>query len=109
MALASAVSLQTDAKSIPTLSGAIECIRAGFIPGGLKSNEEFAMGCVDFAAGVPEETRKLLFDPQTAGGLLLAVSAERADEIVAALREKNVPAVHIGEVIAKTKPLIAVM
>lgn len=108
MALASGVSLRLDAKSIPALPGAIDCIRAGFIPGGLKSNEEFAAGCVEFANGVPEETRKLLFDPQTAGGLLLAVSAAHVEKIASALREENVPAVRIGEVIAKTKPLIAV-
>src|SRR3954471_1580872 len=67
MALASGVSLRIEGNAIQALPGAMDCIRAGFIPGGLKSNEEFAKGCVEFAAGVPSEIRTLLFDPQTAG------------------------------------------
>src|SRR5207302_1592243 len=91
MALASELSLHIEAGKVPALPGAIDCIRAGFIPGGLKSNEEFAQGCVEFASIVSGDSRRLLFDPQTAGGLLLSVSADGAERVVAALREKNVP------------------
>src|SRR5207248_1046771 len=79
MALASEVSLRIEAGKVPSLPGALECVRAGFIPGGLKSNEEFAQGCVEFASSVSEDTRKLLFDPQTAAGLLLSVSPESVE------------------------------
>ena len=110
MALASGVSLRIEAAKISALPGAMECIRAGFIPGGLKANEEFAAGCVEFASGVAAELRTLMFDPQTAGGLLLAVSSDsyKANEIVGALRKAEVAAALIGTVTAKGKPLIAV-
>ena len=91
------------------MPGALECVVAGFIPGGLKSNEEFAQGCVEFASGVSEETRKLLFDPQTAGGLLLSVSQETAGEIISALLKENVSAQRIGNITAKTTALISVV
>jgi selenide,water dikinase len=108
MALASGVSLRIDASSVAALPGAMDCIRAGFIPGGLTSNEEFAKGCVEFAAGVSEEMRKLFFDPQTAGGLLLSVESNRADEVTTSLGERGIPAVRIGAASAKTGPLILV-
>ena len=108
MALASGVSVNLEASAIEALPGAMECVRAGHIPGGLKSNEEFATGCVEFAANVPDEIRKLLFDPQTAGGLLLAVNVGSAPQVIAALRENNVRAVRVGTVAQKIKPLINV-
>ena len=76
MALASNVSLVLQSARIPVLEGALDCIRAGYIPGGLKANRDFAECLVGYDASVPEDIRTLLFDPQTAGGLLISVSAE---------------------------------
>jgi selenide,water dikinase len=108
MALASGVSLKIDSAKIAALPGALDCIRAGFIPGGLKSNEEFAQGCVEFAAGVAPEIRTLLFDPQTAGGLLVSIDASRANETAEELKKHSVAAILVGSVVAKTNPLISV-
>ncbi len=108
MALGSDVSLRISASAVPLLPGALECVASGFIPGGLKNNRDFAECCVEFDAKVPDEIRTLLFDPQTAGGLLISVSANVADALLAALHAKNVPASLIGEVVARTKPLISV-
>ncbi len=109
MALASQVSLRLRVKFLPLLEGAEECVRAGFIPGGLKANREFAECVVEFEPGISEELRTLLFDPQTAGGLLISVAAEDASELLRSLREKGVPAAALGEVLPHTKPLISVM
>jgi len=109
MALASKVSLRVFANRIPILEGAPECIRARHIPGGLKANREFAECVVSYDAGVPDEIRTLLFDPQTAGGLLIAVGAERSEALTRALNQAGVPAAEIGEVIVSTKPLINVL
>jgi selenide,water dikinase len=50
----------------------------------------------------------LLFDPQTAGGLLISIAADEADALRSALQAAGVPAVEIGEVVPRTKPLIRV-
>jgi len=108
VALASGVSLKIDAAAVEVLDNASECVLEGFIPGGLKSNEEFAMGCVEFAERVPQQMRRLMFDPQTAGGLLIAVRSDDANALLAELRAAKVGATRMGEVVAKTKPLISV-
>jgi selenide,water dikinase len=109
MAAGSDVSLRIDSAKVPLLEGAMDCVRAGFIPGGLKNNREFAECLVGYEANVPEEIRTILFDPQTAGGLLLSVARSDADSLVTALNNASVPAVEIGEVLPQGKPLIRVV
>jgi selenide,water dikinase len=108
IALASNVSFRVHAGNIPALAGALECVRAGYIPGGLKNNRDFAECAVDYADDVSEDLRALLFDPQTAGGLLIAAASEDSAQLLRSLNAAQVPAVQIGEVVARTKPLIMV-
>jgi len=108
LALASKVSLRFSASRISLLEGALECVRARQIPGGLKANRDFAECVVGYEEGVPEEVRTLLFDPQTAGGLLIAVGAEGSEQLKQSLVKAGVAAAEIGEVIPTTKPLIHV-
>jgi selenide,water dikinase len=108
IALASTVSLRFYASKIPLLDGAMECVRAGHIPGGLKANREFAECVVGYEDGISDEMKTILFDPQTAGGLLISVAPDHATELTQALNTAGVPAVEIGEVLPSTKPLIAV-
>ncbi len=108
IAMASGVSMRIWASQIPLLEGALECVRAGFIPGGLKANQTFAESCVEFANDVPEEIRTLLYDPQTAGGLLIAVAASDAERLLAELRASGINAAEVGEVVEKQRPLLAV-
>jgi len=109
MALASNVGFSIHSSKIPVLEGALDCIRAGYIPGGLKANREFAECLVEYAEGIPEEVKTILFDPQTAGGLLIAVAANDAAPLTRALRDAGIPAVEIGEVLASGKPTIRVI
>jgi selenide, water dikinase len=108
MALGSNVSLQFRLHQIPVLEGALDCIRAGNVPGGLKNNREFAECVVGYEEGIAEDLKTMLFDPQTAGGLLISVAPEHAPELLRNLQAGGVPAMEIGEVLAKTKPLITV-
>jgi selenide,water dikinase len=108
MALASDVSLRLHAGSIRLLPGALECVRAGYIPGGLKNNRDFAECVVGYDDAVSEDLRALLFDPQTAGGLLIAVASEDSEALMRALAAAQVTAMSVGDVVARTKPLIAV-
>ena len=108
MALASNVSLVFQSACIPVLEGALDCIHAGHIPGGLKANREFAECMVEYDASVPADIRTLLYDPQTAGGLLISVSAQDAGPLTHALQAAGVPAVEIGQVLPPAEPLIRV-
>jgi len=109
MARGSGVSLRIYASQVPLLPGALECVRSGYVPGGLKSNRQFAESCVEADASVPPDLLTLLYDPQTAGGLLMAVAEGDADRLAAELREAGVEAAMIGEVLIKQTPLISVL
>ena len=106
MLLASKVSAKINASSIPLLEGARDCVKAGHIPGGLNNNRNFAECLVDYDSNVPEDLRALLFDPQTAGGLL--ISTPESEALTQALQAAKVPATKIGEIISNEKPHIHV-
>ena len=108
MALASNVSLRIFSDKIPVLPGAQECIRAGYVPGGLKANREFAECVVGYEKEIPEDLKTLLFDPQTAGGLFVSLGHAQAQEFVRKLEELGLPAARVGEVLESGKPLIRV-
>jgi selenide, water dikinase len=108
MALASEVSLSLIAGNIPILAGALDCVRAGYVPGGLKNNRDFAECLVGYEAAVPEDLRALLFDPQTAGGLLIAVEKTQADRLAQAMSDAGLTSARIGEVLPKGSPRIRV-
>jgi selenide,water dikinase len=103
------VSARVYAGRISLLEGALDCIGAGHIPGGLIANREFAECVVSYDAQVSEAMRSLLFDPQTAGGLLIAVSASHSAALSAALESAGVHASEIGEIGSGAKPLITVL
>ena len=102
------VSFELDHTAIAYLPGAAQAAREGFLPGGLKNNRDFLGDCVGFAETVPQEYRDLLFDPQTSGGLLIAVAPEFGNEALAALDRHGVHARRAGVAVPKTKPLIFV-
>jgi len=108
LARGSGVSLRLFASRIPLLEGALECVRRSYVPGGLKSNRSFAEGCVEYAAEVPEDLRTILYDPQTAGGLLISIGAADCSRLLDKLREAGVCAAQIGEVLEKQAPLIKI-
>ena len=108
MARGSGVSLQIRASQVPLLPGALECVQRGYVPGGLKANRQFAESCVIADDGVPQDVLTLLYDPQTAGGLLISVAEADAARLVAELQSACVDAVEIGDVLPAQKPLIAV-
>ena len=108
LALGSNTSLRVHADRVPLIEGALDCVRAGYIPGGLKANRDFAECTVGYEGNIPDEIKTLLFDPQTAGGLLISVAGEDAGDLARALTGTGVPAVEIGEVLTQSKPLIVV-
>jgi len=108
MAAGSKVSVRLSSAKIPLIPGALDCVRAGLIPGGLNNNRDFAECLVDYEGEISADVKTILYDPQTAGGLLLAVAGEDSAALVNALQAAGVPAVEIGDVVAEGKPLIRV-
>ena len=102
MAVASEVTLEMDPGAVRLLPGALDYARQGALPGGLKNNREFASCAVEIARDLAPEAENLLYDPQTSGGLLIALP-----EADAAQLERNFPdAYRIGRVLEKgSKPI----
>jgi selenide,water dikinase len=91
------------------LPGALEAIRGGCVPGGLKNNQEFASCSVALAAGIPLEIETLLYDPQTSGGLLISLTASEAPALESALRAAGIPASIMGRVLPRGEHPIVVV
>ena len=108
MVLASNVCFRLHANEIQLLPGALECVRAGYIPGGLNNNRDFAECVVEYESPISDELKALLFDPQTAGGLLISVAGDHSVLLLDALQAAGVPARRIGEVDESAKPLIRI-
>jgi selenide, water dikinase len=108
LALASNVALQFFSQDVQALPGALECIRAGYVPGGLKNNRDFAECLVGYEAAISDDLKTLLFDPQTAGGLLVSVAENDRQRLVRELQGAGVPARHVGNVTESQKPLIRI-
>jgi len=103
------VSLRLHASRVSLLPGALECVRGGHVPGGLKANRQFTEGCLEIDGSISPDVMTLLYDPQTAGGLLISVAENDVARLTAELSNAGVDASEIGEVITKHKPLIAVL
>jgi selenide,water dikinase len=103
------VSLTIRHDSFDYFPGAFAAAREGHASGGLKNNRAFIGDCVDFATGVLPEHQDLLFDPQTSGGLLIAIAPESADAALTTLARHKVAARRVGGVEAKRSPLIRVL
>ena len=102
------VSFEIDHAAFEYFPGAMEAAREGHLSGGLKNNRAFVGDCASFAASVPTEYQELLFDPQTSGGLLVAIDAQAAEPAITALHQHGVSARRVGRVVAKRSPLLAV-
>jgi selenide,water dikinase len=102
MAIGSGVTLEIDPSRIPLLPGALDAVRAGAIPGGLNNNRDFAECTVEVAGNLDPALLKLLYDPQTSGGLL--ISLPEADAV--ALEGILPGACRVGRVLSRdNKPI----
>lgn len=91
MALSSRVDVEVDVGSLPLLPRARELAGEGIVPGGACRNREHFAPFVELVGEVAPAELDLLYDPQTSGGLLIAVPEPKKDELIAALRREGVP------------------
>jgi len=106
VARASRKTIRIWSAAVPVLPGVLELAARGVMPGGLMTNAAYAAPHVTFDAGVSEPLRHVLVDPQTSGGLLIAVRPSRATALMRRLARGKVFATVVGEVLPRrTRPL----
>ena len=91
--------LKIEAAALPLLPDAAALAQDGHLAGGVGRNRDFYAAGVEIDAGVPAHFEDLLYDPQTSGGLLIAVAADKANRLLDKLHAAGVTeAANIGEV-----------
>lgn len=95
---------------LPFYPNALRMYQKGETTGSNKANRKLAEGFWEVATNKSAEEQALLFDPQTSGGLLLAVPDSQAADLIVALKKEGVEAsIKVGEVVASDKPFIRVV
>jgi selenide,water dikinase len=104
---ASSVGAVVHRDEIPVWERAVPLASYGVYPGGLKSNREYLETRVT-AEGVDQDDLLPLYDPQTSGGLLVAVPRARASELVGELEKRGARGAVVGEVVERAGVRVAV-
>ena len=95
----SRVRLRLELERVPFLEGAVQYAEDWVFPGGSHRNRSAYEKRVDFAPAISEETRLLLFSPETSGGLLFAAGRDRLDDLMALFVQSEEPVWVVGEVV----------
>jgi selenide,water dikinase len=98
MAERSNVRIELDAAALPLFPGALECASAGVRTGGDSRNRDFAGPHVE-AHGIAEDLLALAYDPQTSGGLLIALPADKGAVLGAAFADNDLFLARVGRVV----------
>ena len=107
MVRAAGVTYRLNSAAIPLLPRARELAAADYTTGGGAANGRYLAEWVTFADGIASDLRDVLLDPQTSGGLCIAVAPERADDLLRALERKGVAVrAVIGDVVAGPPQII---
>jgi selenide,water dikinase len=99
MAAASSVGLRLEMENIPFVSCAQKYAEMWTFPGGASDNHLYFGQRVRFTTDFPQEKQMLLFDPQTSGGLLLAIPRSRRGAFLKRAKEIDLPVWVIGEAV----------
>ena len=109
MAQGSNVTLEIEAARVPLIAGAYELAEQGLLTSGDRSNRRYVGDDVHLSASLAKPMASLLFDPQTAGGLLIAMDAAQAEAMLGRLRESYADAAIIGRVTERGAHAITVI
>lgn len=108
MAKLSGVDFRLNMKALTLLPGTIDYARNGVFPGGMERNREYYSQWLVANGELAEFERGLLFDPQTSGGLLMSVAADRATALLADMRAEGEDAFRVGDVVAGSGIIVVV-
>lgn len=101
--LQSGVTAELYADRVPVFEEVLEYLRQGMISGAIERNREYASRLVRVEKDVEEGLEAAFYDPQTSGGLLIAVEEEKADSLISRLKKKGVrQAAAIGKIVGKS-------
>ena len=109
MAKASNVAITIRRSQVPIYAEAIALLQKGIKPGATARNLQHIKGSTNYHAEITELDQQLLCDPQTSGGLLLSVSAEKADELLAACQAQGTLCATIVGSVGEGPPVISVI
>jgi selenide, water dikinase len=101
MASASNVTIEIDSAKVPLLNGALELAGQGMLTSGDRTNREYVGDDIKINEQVGKRLTSLLFDPQTAGGMLISIPASRAGALVERLSKTYSQATAVGCVLEK--------
>ncbi len=107
LATASGVSLSIRAAAVPVFDGVVDLVGTNR-SGGLATNQEHFEDQVDMGSGVATDLQELFYDPQTSGGLLVALDQLQADHALQLLERAGVTAAKIGSVSARGEKLLTI-
>ncbi len=109
MAAGAGLGLEIFSKQVPILEGTRKLAKAGFVPGGSKSNFKWVQTHVKYAESIDDLTKLILCDAVTSGGLLTALPEEQAEHAVKKLHEAGVEfATRIGKAVSEHPNMIFV-
>lgn len=106
MASGSGVTIEIDHSKLPLMAEVHRYAREGMIPAGASTNYEYLKDFISFAEGVPEEFIGIMCDPQTSGGLLIALAPQKLDMLEQYLKEEEVSYSVVGKVLPKTDKFV---
>jgi len=110
MALGSGLQINLVYDRLPFYPNALQMYQKGESTGSNKANRRLAQGRWEAAVSMTTEQEDLLFDPQTSGGLLLAVPAEQCADLQSRLKKAGVEAAaHVGDVVESQRPFVKVV
>lgn len=109
LAKASKVTLRIEAAQVPMLPGALDLVRQKMLTRGDRTNREYIGENLLVEVEIEKEIMSLLFDPQTAGGMLIATPEAKSETMLAKLRETYPDASIIGRVIKRGEHSIQVI
>jgi selenide,water dikinase len=109
MAVGSNVQVTLCFKDLPLYPNALEMYKKGETTMSNPSNRKMSEGALEIAKKLRKEEEEILFDPQTSGGLLIAIPEDRAYDMLKKLKDSKIDAAHIvGNIKAAEKPCIRI-
>jgi selenide,water dikinase len=108
LAKGSNVTIEIASDKVPLLEGAEELAAAGMLTSGDKSNRKYVGDDIEIAERVTKQKQSLLFDPQTAGGLLISIPAKQASALLETLHRSYPSAALIGRVMEHSRHSIVI-